>query len=60
LPVIVRVEGADAKAVSDELRGRGVLALPAGPDRLRFVTHHDVDDGDVERAIDAFHAVVAA
>ena len=58
--VIVRVEGADAKSVSDELRGRGVLALPAGPDRLRFVTHHDVDDGDVERAIDAFHAVVAA
>jgi len=58
--VIVRIEGADARAVSEELKGRGVLALPAGPDRLRFVTHHDVDDGDVERAIAAFHAAVAA
>ena len=58
--VIVRIEGRDARAVSEGLRGRGVLALPAGADRVRFVTHHDVDDGDVERAIDAFHAVVAA
>ncbi len=58
--VIVRIEGAEARAVSESLRGRGVLALPAGADRVRFVTHHDVDDGDVERAIEAFHAAVPA
>ena len=56
--VIVRVERAVAKEVSDALLARGVLALPAGPERLRFVTHYDVDDADVARAIGAFHDVV--
>ncbi len=31
--VIVRLEGVDPKAVSDGLRARGVLALPAGAGR---------------------------
>lgn len=56
--VIVRVEGLDPKAIADALKARQVLALQAGPDRLRFVTHYDVDDGDVTRAITAFQDVV--
>lgn len=58
--VIVRVERADAKALSDALKARGVLALPAGPEKLRFVTHYDVDDADVTRAVTAFHDAVRA
>ena len=41
-------------------KARGVLVLPAGPDRLRFVTHVDVDDEHVARAVTAFHEVLAA
>lgn len=52
--VIVRVEGADAAALCAALARRGVLALPAGPDRVRFVTHHDVGDDDVGAALAAF------
>lgn len=52
--VIVRVEGVDAAALCAALARRGVLALPAGPDRVRFVTHHDVGDDDVGAALAAF------
>jgi len=45
--------------VSEGLRRRGVLALPAGPDRVRFVTHYDVDDDDVAAAVGAFAETVA-
>lgn len=57
--VIVRVEGVDAARVSAALKARGVLALPAGADRVRFVTHLDVDDEDVARASAAFPDAVA-
>jgi threonine aldolase len=35
------------------LREAGVLAGAMGPGRIRFVTHLDVDDGDMDRAIAA-------
>jgi len=35
------------------LEGRGVLAHAIAPETVRFVTHHDVDDAGVERAIAA-------
>lgn len=57
--VIVRIEGVDAKALCDAIARRGVLALPAGPDRVRFVTHYDVDDDDVAAAAGAFVEAVA-
>ena len=57
--VIVRVEGSDARALCDAVKRRGVLAHPAGPDRVRFVTHFDVDDEDVARAVEAFTAAVS-
>ena len=58
--VLVRIEGADARAVAEALKARGVLVLPAGADRLRFVTHLDVDDEHVARAVAAHHEVMAA
>ena len=35
------------------LESRGVLVLPAGPSRLRAITHLDVDDDGIELAIGA-------
>jgi hypothetical protein len=32
---------------------------PAGPRRIRAITHLDVDDAGIERAIAAFEAVTA-
>ncbi len=58
--VIVRIEGMDARAVCEGLKRRGVLALPAGPDRIRFVTHFDVDDEDVAAATAAWQAALSA
>ena len=34
------------------LRERGILAGTLGPGRIRFVTHLDVDDAGVDRAIE--------
>ena len=35
------------------LEGHGVLAHAIAPETMRFVTHHDVDDADMERALAA-------
>jgi len=50
---IVRVErpAGDAQRFCAELARRGVLALPLGPRVVRFVTHRDVGDEDVARAL---------
>jgi len=50
----------DARAVLEGLAARGVRMLDFGPRLLRAVTHLDVDDAGVDRAIAAFHDVVAA
>ncbi len=39
--------------------GEGAMVLPAGPRRLRAVTHRDLNDGDVERAVRALDRAVA-
>jgi hypothetical protein len=39
--------------VIDHLRSLGVLAGSVGPGMLRLVTHHDVDDAGLERALSA-------
>jgi threonine aldolase len=41
----------------DELAQAGVLAGTIDPDTVRFVTHCDVDDGDLARAIDALREI---
>jgi threonine aldolase len=40
-------------AVVDHLAGEGVLAGTIAPGVLRLVTHHDVDDEGVDRAVKA-------
>ncbi|TAH38665.1 MAG: low specificity L-threonine aldolase [Planctomycetota bacterium] len=49
----------DAPAVETALADHGVLALALGERLLRFVTHRDVSDADVERAAMALQQVVA-
>jgi threonine aldolase len=54
--VIILLEGkwAQAPDVLAKLASRGVLAGTAGPGSIRLVTHADVNDIDVERALRAF------
>jgi threonine aldolase len=42
-----------APEVGDALKQRGVLCHVISQDTIRFVTHHDVDDGDLDRALEA-------
>jgi threonine aldolase len=50
--------GLDAAAIAAALAARGVLMLDFGSRRLRAITHLDVDDEGIERAVDTFCAVV--
>ena len=43
----------------DELERHGVRLWPFGSRRLRAITHLDVDDAGVERAVRAIRAVAA-
>jgi threonine aldolase len=60
---IVMVDVADAAvaapALADLLQEDGVLVHAFGPRRIRAVTHLDLDDADVERALRAFEGAVA-
>lgn len=47
-----------AHELAARLRQRGVLVLAIGPQRIRAVTHLDVDAKDTQRAIEALTAVV--
>jgi threonine aldolase len=42
----------EAEAMVERLERRGVLALALSGDRVRFVTHLDVDDEGIERAVE--------
>lgn len=53
---IVMVAHPEPAKVLDHLAGEGVRAGTVGPGRLRFVTHHDVDDAGIERALAAIAA----
>lgn len=44
---------AEPEKLLAHLEGQGVLAHAIAPGTLRFVTHRDVDDGGVARAIAA-------
>jgi threonine aldolase len=50
---IVRIEAADPAALLRHLAGAGVLAVPGSATSVRLVTHADVDDDDIERAVAA-------
>jgi threonine aldolase len=59
--VMIDVEAGDTDAteVADRLTERGVFVLPAGSTRLRAVTHLDVTDEGIDRAIEGFRALWA-
>ncbi len=52
--VFIQAEGHDAAKMVEAMKADGVLTFATGPDTLRFVTHYDVDDDDVQRAIASF------
>jgi threonine aldolase len=56
---IVIAEVADPAAFCAGLERQGVLAGPADPYRVRFVTHLDVDDAGIDRALAAAAQAVA-
>ncbi len=47
-------EGLTAQVLSDRLRAQGVLISPAGPQRLRAVTHYGVTAEDIDHMVRAF------
>jgi threonine aldolase len=49
----------DAGAVAARLADHGVLVGVTGRHRFRLVTHYWIDDADVDRAVDAFRAVLS-
>jgi len=49
----------DARAVVKGLAEHGVRMSAYGPRRVRAIAHLDVDDAGIERAIVAFHSVLA-
>jgi threonine aldolase len=55
---IVICEVADAYEICGRLWERGVQLAPLGAQRLRAVTHLDVDDAGIERALEEFRQVL--
>jgi len=58
--VYIELGDLDPAGVSAALWERGVRIYPYAPGVLRAVTHLDVDDAGIERAIEAFTDVVGA
>jgi threonine aldolase len=52
-------EDLDEETLAADLEERGVRVLPAGPGRLRAVTHLDVDDAGIELCLETLSRVVA-
>jgi threonine aldolase len=55
-----RGTGLPAAALVARLGEAGVLCLDEGPWTVRFVTHLDVDDGDIEQTVAVAECVLAA
>jgi threonine aldolase len=53
---IVRVVVGDPGPVLAHLRAHDVLAVPGSADTVRLVTHADIDDADVDRAVAALES----
>jgi threonine aldolase len=58
--LIFDVSGTGLTTAEDfsEAQERGVLANGVDPTTMRMVTHYDVDDAGIARALDAFREVV--
>ncbi len=55
--VMVKMKNTTSFDFLEKLKTYKVLALPFNDKLVRFVTHNDIDDNDVERAIDAIHSI---
>jgi threonine aldolase len=60
VPLDLTKAGLDAGTVGTLARERGVLVSVLGPRLVRLVTHLDVDDEDIDQAIDVLTAVLRA
>jgi threonine aldolase len=56
--VFLRVPG-DAHAFCTALAQRGIRMIPMGAGRVRAVTHLDVDEDGIDRAIEAVRATAS-
>jgi threonine aldolase len=56
--VMAELSRGEPAALITHLRAHGVLAGTAGPRRMRFVLHRDVDDAGVERCLEACRTFV--
>lgn len=50
----------DPEELVQRMAAAGVLALTFGPGRVRLVTHNDIDDADVEKALLSISRIVSA
>lgn len=48
----ISVNGKDSQAVFETIKEAGVLAIPFGGTKLRFVTHLDVTEADCKKAVE--------
>jgi len=55
----ITVPGMDAAELARRLEEQGVFLLPAGPARVRAITHIDVDDEGILRAIEGFRSALS-
>ena len=55
----ITTPGVDAAELARGLEEQGVLLLPAGPARVRAVTHFDVDDEGILKAIEGFRSALS-
>ena len=60
--VLAEIEGSDLRVdrILGFLREREILMIPFGPRRIRAVTHLDVDDRGITRAVEGFEAALKA
>ncbi len=58
VPLDLTKAGMDAPALGAAARAEGVLVSVLGPRTARLVTHLDVDDADIDRAIEVLTAIL--
>jgi len=56
--VMLELENMQSGDFLQRIREHHVWALPFSDHMIRFCTHHDIDDADVDRAVDAIAAVM--
>ncbi len=56
--VMVELEEMTSFRFLEELKKESVLALPFSEKRVRFVTHNDIDDRDIERAVKSIRKIL--